>query len=321
MSNYNYNPVPPRVWSRVQNQCTYIVPGSTYEEAYIPFTGQTVSQGQANYEMQMYNKGNILQYKGNSARFTKSQKYSQLARTCGPNRKKVFATQSETYTNPNTTGLLRIGYTTYPFPNEIVGAPNNISGPFVYNLRNPFDCSGNSIQNGGSLVCATYANPCTGEIIKQAPSKLTICNTASASNVPGPTVLCWNPNIQTYFPRTRTNMNNSTTKWPQGYKSFVSAVSPNAPVLKLESSTVSSVTLSWTVVNNNCIPITNYNIYKDGLLIKILPYTTTSITITNLLVFTNYEFYIVSLSNTIQSNISNIVNVFLIYPLPPTITY
>ena len=39
MSNsYNYNPIPPRVWSRVQNPCTYIVPGSTYEEAYIPVT-------------------------------------------------------------------------------------------------------------------------------------------------------------------------------------------------------------------------------------------------------------------------------------------
>ena len=120
---------------------------------------------------------------------------------CGPNRKKVFATQSQTYTNPNTTGLLRVGYTTYPYPNEITGAPNNISGPFAYNIQNPNDCSGNSIQDGGTLVCGTFANPCTGEIIQQTPTTATICNPASASDVPGSSFLCWNENIQTFFPR------------------------------------------------------------------------------------------------------------------------
>jgi hypothetical protein len=223
----SYNPIPPRVWSRVQNQCTYIIPGSTYEQAYIPLTNQIVSQGQADYEMKMFYKGNILQYKGNSARFTKSQKYSQLARCAGPNRTKVFATQSQTYTNPNTTGLLRVGYSTYPFPNQIVGAPNNISGPFVYNIRNPNDCSSNSIQDGGSLVCGTYANPCSGEIYKRGSPIVTVCYPAAASNVPGPEYLCWNYKIQTWFPRTRYVMNNSTNKWPINYKGFVSAVNLN----------------------------------------------------------------------------------------------
>ena len=51
MSNsYNYLPIPPRVWSRVQNPCTFTVPGSTYTQAYIPLINQTVSQAQANYE-------------------------------------------------------------------------------------------------------------------------------------------------------------------------------------------------------------------------------------------------------------------------------
>jgi hypothetical protein len=220
----SYNPIPPRVWSRVQSSCTYINPDSSYNQAYIPVTGQTVSQAQADYEMQMFYKGNILQYKQNSATLTKSQRYSQIAKMGGPNRTKVFATQSATYTNPNTSGLLRVGYIEYPFPNQIVGAPNNISGPFAYGISNPNGCSSNVIQEGGSLVCGTYANPCSGVIYKQGVTSATVCNPASASNVPGPSVLCWNNRIQTWYPRQRYFMNNSTSKWPVNYKGFVSAV-------------------------------------------------------------------------------------------------
>ena len=223
-----YNPIPPRVWSRVQNQCTYINPNSNYQTVYVPLTKQTISQAQADYESLMFYKGNILQYKNNSAQLTKSQIYSQLARCTSSNRTKVFATQSETYTNPNTTGLQRVNYITYPFPNQIVGAPNNISGPFQYNEVNPNGCPGKSIQDGGNLVCGTYANPCTGEIYINSNTKSTICNSASASNVPGSSVLCWNVKIKTFFPRQRYFMNNSTDKWPVGYKGFVSAVNPNS---------------------------------------------------------------------------------------------
>lgn len=223
----SYNPIPPRVWSRVENPCVFIVPGSEYKEAFIPLTGQTVTQEQADYESKQIYKGNILQYKGNSAGFTKSQKYSQLAKMGGPNRRKVFATQSQTYSNPNTSGLLRVGYSTYPFPNEIPGAPNNISGPFAYGIPNPNDCSDNSIQDGGSLVCGTFANPCSGEIYIQGSTTSIICNSASASNVPGRDILCWNNKVQSWFPRQRYFMNNSTSKWPVNYKGFVSAIKPD----------------------------------------------------------------------------------------------
>lgn len=309
MSNYNYNPTPPRVWSRVQNQCTYIIPGDMYQEAYIPLTGQTVPLAQANYETQMLYKGNILQYKGNSARLTKSQKYSQLARCAGPNRTKVFATQSQTYTNPNTTGLLRVGYSTYPFPNQIVGAPNNISGPFAYGMANPNDCSNNSIQEGGTLVCGTYANPCTGEIYQASSTDPNICNPASASNVPGPSVLCWNKSIQSWFPRYRYNMNNSGTKWPYNYKGLISAVTPLPPVLTLESNTNTSVTLSWVYNYGtvNCIPISSFNIYQNGTIIQTQPYQITSTTIYGLSLCTNYSFYVTAVSNGVESAPSNVV--------------
>lgn len=220
----SYNPIPPRVWSRVQNPCTFIVPGDQYLSAFIPLTGQTVTQGEADYEMKQLYKGNILQYKGNSAMLTKTQKYSQLARGAGPNRRKVFATQTETYSNPNTTGLLRQNFVIYPFPNEIVGAPNNVSGPFAYGIPNPDGCSGDSIQDGGTLVCGTYVNPCSNQIIKSGTRSATICNPASASNVPGPSFLCWNRKAESWFPKPRYFMNNSTDKWPINYKGFVSAI-------------------------------------------------------------------------------------------------
>lgn len=307
MSKNTYNPIPPRVWSRVENPCIFIVPGSEYKQAFIPLTGQFVSQAQANYETLMINKGNVLQYKGNSARLTKRQKYSQLARMAGPNRTKVFATQTQTYSNPNTTGLLRQNFNTYPFPNEIVGVPNNISGPFAYGIPNPNDCSSNTIIDGGTLVCGTFANPCSGEIIKRGNTSATICAPASASNVPGPSVLCWNNKVQTWFPRQRYFMNNSTDKWPVNYKGLVSAIKPSEPSLIVDSNTCNSVTLSWVGFSNSCIPISSYNIYQNDILIRNVPYTITSTTIDGLTIGQSYSFYITSVSNTNESIPSNIV--------------
>lgn len=265
MSNCNvvYNPFPPRAWSRVQNPCTYIVPNDNYSEVYIPLTGQTVSQGQADYEYKLLYKGNILQYKGNSARLTKKERYSQLARCAGPSRRKVSATQSETYSNPNIFGLLRVGYTTYNYPNQIIGAPNNISGPFQYNVPNPEICLGNEVQDGGTMVCGSYYNGCTGNVIEKSPTPATICNPASASNVPGPGFLCWNTRMQTYFPKPRYFMNNSTDKWPYNYKGFVSAVQLKPPTASLMN-LGNSIEVSWVNYKNAYVPISSYEVYLNG---------------------------------------------------------
>jgi hypothetical protein len=304
----SYNPDPPRVWSRVQNQCTYIQPGSNYNEVYIPLSGQTVTQAQANYEEKLYHKGNILQYKANSATLTKNQRYSQIAKGGGPNRKKCFATQSQTYSNPNTTGLLWTNYITLPFPNQLVGQPNNISGPFQYNVASPFGCSSTSVKEGGNLVCGSYANQCTGEIIKTTPTSDIICNPSSCSDVPGnPIELCWSNKLQTYYPRQNYSMNNSSNKWPQNYKLFTSAAKPNAPVLSLDSNTSSSVTLSWTYKSNECLPISSFNVYQNGSIVSVLPYTTTSITLD--VTTGTYNYYVTSISTTTESSASNTVSV------------
>lgn len=53
-------------------------------------------------------KTETLQYKGNSAKLSKKQLWAQAAKGKGPNRKKSWATQSQTYTNPNVNNLPRV---------------------------------------------------------------------------------------------------------------------------------------------------------------------------------------------------------------------
>ena len=306
MSNgANYLPEPPRVWSRVQNQCTYTVDNSSYNETYVPLINQTLLPSEAIFRDKQLYKGNILQYKANSSRLTKNQKYSQISKGLWCNRTKVYATQSQTYTNPNTTSLKRVNYVNIPYPNQIPGFPNNISGPYQYNVTNPFNCSTNVIQEGGNLVCNAYVNPCTDEVIQTFSQQQ--CFPTYCSDVPGEIIdLCWNPKIQTWFPRQKYFMNNSTSKWPVNYKGFVSAVKPEAPVLTFTTNSNTSITLSWTVTSNVCIPISSFKIYQNGILYETVSYTITSLTVTDI-AQANSQFYVTAVSYNIQSASSNII--------------
>jgi hypothetical protein len=104
-------------------------------------------------------------------------------------------------------------------------------------------------------------------------------------------------------------MSNSGTKWPEGYKGFVSAIVPVPPVLTLVSYTNSSVTLSWSDVKNDCLPISSYNIFQNGSIVQTVSYTVTNTTISGLFSGTSYSLYITSVSNTISSDSSNIITV------------
>jgi hypothetical protein len=306
-SSTNYNPVPPRFWYRVENSCVYPPPPNlTDYTVYIPLTKQNVTPLQAQYEEQMLLKGNILQYKNNSANLTKKQKYSQIAKGFNNSRKKCYATQSQTYTNPNTSSLLRVNYVNIPFPNEILNSPNNISGPFQYNLQQPFNCPTNILQDGGNLVCNKIVNPCTGQVIETFTNN--ICYPTTCSDVPGnPIELCW-PNIQTWYPRQRYKMNNSANKWPYNYKGFVSAVRPSAPILALLAVNLNSVEISWAINVCYLLPISSFNIYVNNVLfINILNNNSFTATLNNL--NENDSIYITSLSTTIEFEPSNIIYV------------
>ena len=193
----NYIPLPPSAWSRVQNRCVYDSGDYFFDDlrnAYL-------------------RKGNILQYKKNSSDLTKNQRYAQIAKGLWTNRTRSWATQSETYTNPNMNSLKRVDYST---PNI-----NNINSN-----NNLFNCPNAAIfKDGGTLICGITENPCTGEIISSSVTPARKFFPSSASDVPGPILpLFWDEKIPTWYPRQRYVMNNSTDKWPQNYKLFVSAL-------------------------------------------------------------------------------------------------
>lgn len=303
----DYNPVPPRVWSRVQNLCTYTV-DSSYESVYVPFANQNIPLAQALYQDKLYYKGNILQYKKNSSNLTKSQKYSKIATGNWVNRNKTWATQSVTYSNPNTSSLKRVNSTFYPYPNILVGQPNNPAGPFETNVPNPYGCPTVVVEDGGSLVCNTYVEPCTGKVIQKTSAPL--CFPTTDSDVPGPIQpLCWSNRLQTFYPRQRYIMSNSGTKWPQGYKAFVSGVKPVPPTLYYQNVTANSVELYWTIDNNDCLPISTYQLFQDGVLIATLPFQDTNYAVGNLQSKTNFSFYLIALSTTIASDPSQTIYV------------
>jgi hypothetical protein len=272
-----------------------------------------MSQADANYKTQMYVKGNVLQYKKNSSSLTKQQKYSLISKGMWVG-KKSYATQSETYTNPNTTSLLRVNYSNIPFPNVIVGYPNNISGPFQYNVPNPFDCSTNLLQDGGNLVCNAVVSPCTGEVTQTFTEQQ--CFPTTCSDVPGPIKdLCWNPKIQTWYPKNKTTMNNSGTKWPDNYKGLVSALKPEPPTLLTIYGGCGTISLTWSYIESACIPVSNFYIFANDVLVEILSYEYTSTTLTGLSFNTTYSVYIKSVSNTTLSEKSNTLTTTTL-PLP-----
>jgi len=305
----SYNPNPTRVWSRVQNQCTYIDSSNNaaYQNVYVPLTGKTMSLFEANYQDKLISKGNILQYKKNSSNLTKKQKYTQICKGMWTNRTKSYATQSQTYTNPNTSNLLQVNYNVVPSTGTTY-----INGPYKYNIPSPYGCVSTIIKDGGSLLCNTIANPCTNEIIET--TKVLKCYPTTCSDVPGPEqLLCWDSKLDTWYPRQRYIMPTSGTSWPEGYKGFVSAEKPPTPVLTLDdTSSCNSVTLSWTVTNDDCIPISSYNIYLNGQIYTTVSYTTTTITISNLS-NGNYSFNVTSISNTTESDKSNTINISQIW--------
>jgi len=305
----SYNPKPPRVWSRVQNRCTFVDNDSyntvSNDNVFVPLTGKTVSQFEADYQQQMFYKGNILQYKKNSSSLTKSQKYSQICKGAWINRTKSYATQTQTYTNPNLSNLQQVNFVNVPNPN---GNTSFIPGPFNFNIPAPYGCTSNVIKEGGSLLCNTIVNPCTNEIVKTTNNDGTVCYPTYCSDVPGPIQdLCWNSKLSTWYPRENLTMNNSTDKWPEGYKGLVSAVSPiapDAPYLMIDVSG-NIATLTWNIIFNVCIPISSFNIYENGKIIANVPFTTASYNV--LLNCGNNFFYVTAITAAFESGPSNIV--------------
>ena len=357
-NNNCYLPEPPRAWSRVQNSCSLITDTNNNDLVIDPYTGQLVTAVVLAERIVMLNKGNILQYKANSSNLTKSQKYSKIAKGQWVNRNTTWASQSTRgYTNPNTTSLKRdgniniaidpitgaiIGPTLAPptCPQPVIpinnGLPSNGGGGSDIkepNIPPPIEPSPGSnvfpaiipdtpvepivIQDGGNLICSIYENICTGEI-KQSLSQQ-LCHPTTDSDVPGPIQdLCWNDGTQTWYPRQRYIMTNSTNKWPVNAELF-GAIIINAPVITSISSDKNIVTLTWTFNSSTCLPASNFNIYQDGVLIEVV----NSNVFTTILIVSNcntYEYYIKAENITAKtiSEASNVVSIQIAYPEPPS---
>jgi len=209
------NPIPSRTWSRLQRPCTYIDPNLNTNNDSIVFNSyvnQTMTKYKSDKLNKMFYKGNILKYTKNACNLTKNQQYSRLARGVNSLNKKSYASQTDTYTNPNMLGLLRQNYTEIPYPSTIVESPDN--------------CSNNIFRDGGNLVSCTYVNPCTNEIIQDVSNKSPlIYNSTSCSDVPGkPEQLCWSSTITPWDPKTQYTMPTSNDGFPTGYKKYYVAL-------------------------------------------------------------------------------------------------
>jgi hypothetical protein len=98
-----YVPVPSRIWSRAGgNNC----PNCASNNGYAACVGNN-GLSYSTYALDQRRKAEILKYKNNSGQLTRAQQYSMAARNA-LTRKKSWATQTQTYTNPNVDNLPEI---------------------------------------------------------------------------------------------------------------------------------------------------------------------------------------------------------------------
>lgn len=145
----NYNPVPPKEWYRFQNAC----PGTALQ------IDESISLNSVDpttevltgykYQLAVYRKGNVLQYKKNSSDLTKNQRYSQIAKGMWTNRTKTWSSQSESVTNPNSDLLRRINYNTFVTPNYGVDGTETVEP--ILSTSVIINCSPSSTKNFQAL--------------------------------------------------------------------------------------------------------------------------------------------------------------------------
>jgi hypothetical protein len=321
-NNNCYLPQPPRAWSRVQNSCSLITDTDNNGLVRDPYTGQLVPAVVLAERIAMLNKGNVLQYKANSSNLTKSQKYSKIAKGQWVNRNTTWAIQSTRgYTNPNTTSLKRDGNINIaidPITGAIIGpteAPPTCPQPI-----NPVYPALPSNGGGGSSIIdpeipppvpPTPGSDIFPVIIPDTPPEPIVIQDGGIQD------LCWNDGTQTWYPRQRYVMTNSTNKWPVNAE-LAGAIIIDTPVITSISSNTNIVTLTWTF-NSSCLPASNFNIYQDGILVKVVDGNTftTTITVDNCNI---YEYYIIAENITAKatSEASNVVSIPVYYVEPPT---
>jgi hypothetical protein len=223
--NYLISTRPP--WYRRNTVCTDPSSDTTKfldgkDRIYIPTLKKYVNIFELKNAFDMYKKANVLQYNDNhhTNKLTKNQKYALIAKGKWTTRK-TYATQTETYTDPNNNHLKRVNYdvinantgtpTTEPItcpshipktyantlpPNDntpsvvpdILPIPppkpsnNNFVLPDIVPVVNTPE--NKNIPDGGNLIIGTIEDICRGETKIICDFNPIICFPSSYSDVP-----------------------------------------------------------------------------------------------------------------------------------------
>jgi len=215
-------------WYRRESVCTDFLAGYLNQNLnangtiYIPILKKDVLITQVYNEFQMYKKGNVLQYAHahHTSKLTKNQRYASIAQGKWIT-KKSYATQTETYTNPNNNYLKRVNYdvinvetgaqTTQPItcpsytpqtPNNILPVNNNtpsvvpniLPPPPPTPSKNKFTLpdivpvvdtpQNTNIPDGGNLIIGTIEDICRGKSRIICGINPIVCFPSSFSDVP-----------------------------------------------------------------------------------------------------------------------------------------
>jgi len=186
---------------------------------YVPILKKYVLFSDLNNAFNMYKKANVLQYNTQKSPLTKNQIYSSICNGYWVG-KKSYASQSETFTDPNINYLKRVNYTvinsetetqttepitcptnilqrvanTLPPNNNTPSNLPNILPPKPTPFKNKFTLPDikpvvntpqhKNIPDGGNLIIGTLSDICSGKTKIVCLNNPIVCFPSSCSNVP-----------------------------------------------------------------------------------------------------------------------------------------
>jgi hypothetical protein len=260
------------IWSRASGNCLDLSGATLPDANNTPMTYDDLSEKR---------KAVIFQYKNNSAGFSKKQHYSRLARGIGRQRGQTFATQGQSYTNPNTLQLNRSGFSLQcsgVSRNWALTNQNDTPGPVRRITNYPTVPLTNYIVRRTYLAGGTKW-PQYGSGPKPIPPPLSVPYTIFTSeyyitvNMPNNLILGWGwTQIGTSALQSNTHL--STIIIPSSVQSIgpsafedatnLTSVTFSSGIEDSQLTTIGSLAFKSTIISQMIIPISVQNIATDA---------------------------------------------------------